>query len=187
MKELTSCYLWWSGLDQDIQRHVGHCSPCEAVHNKPAIAPLHPWAWAATPWERIYVDYAKIDKEHFLVVINVLSMWMEVFPTQLTTAEKNNLLRNLLVPFGLPKELISYNGPPSTLNDFKLFLKNSKAPPWLPPYHSASNGAAERAVHIFKKAWTRFKVQSVPTHQKPACFLFTYRNTPHKVTECTPA
>ncbi|XP_036845205.1 uncharacterized protein K02A2.6-like [Oncorhynchus mykiss] len=111
MKALARSYLWWPGLDQDIQQHVGHCSPCEAVRNKPAAAPLHPWSWAATPWERIHVDYAKIDKQHFLVVVDVHSKWMEVFPTQLTTAEKTiNLLRHLFASFGLVKELVSDNG-----------------------------------------------------------------------------
>ncbi|CDQ99778.1 unnamed protein product [Oncorhynchus mykiss] len=115
MKALTISYLWWPGLDQDIQQHVGHCSPCEAVRNKPDAAPLHPWSWAATPWERIHVDYAKIDKQHFLVVVDVHSKWIETI----------NLLRHLFASFGLFKELVSDNGPPFTSNDFEMFLKNN--------------------------------------------------------------
>ncbi|XP_071201633.1 uncharacterized protein K02A2.6 [Salvelinus alpinus] len=162
MKALARSYLWCPGLDQDIQQHVGHCSPCEAVRNKPAAAPLHPWSWAATPWERIHVDYAEIDKQHFLVVVDVHSKWMEVFPTQLTTAEKTiNLLRHLFASFGLVKELVSDNGPPFTSKDFEMFLKNNGVRHILsPPYHPASNGAAERAVQTFMKAWTRLEVQS---------------------------
>ncbi|XP_052327850.1 uncharacterized protein K02A2.6-like [Oncorhynchus keta] len=189
MKALARSCLWWPGLDQDIQQHVGHCSPCEAVRNKPAAAPLHPWSWAATPWERIHVDYAEIDKQHFLVVVDVHSKWMKVFPTQLTTAEKTiNLLRHLFASFGLVKELVSDNAPPFTSNDFEMLLKNNGVRHILsPPDHPASNGAAERSVQTFKKAWTRLQVQSVPIHQRLPRFLFTYRNTPHTVTECTPA
>ncbi|XP_055758363.1 uncharacterized protein K02A2.6-like [Salvelinus fontinalis] len=165
MKALARSYLWWPGLDQDIQQHLGHCSHCEAVRNKPAAAPLHPWSWAATPWEHIHVDYAEIDKQHFLVVVDVHSKSMEVFPTQLTTAEKTiNLLRHLFASFGLVKEIVSDNGPHFTSNDFEMFLKNNGVMHILsPPYHPASNGAAERAVQTFKKAWTRLEVQSVPT------------------------
>ena len=68
-----------------------------------------------------------------------------------------------------------------------MFLKNNGVRHITPPYHPASNEAAERAVQTFKKAWTRLKVQSVPIHQRLPRFLFTYRNTPHTVTECTPA
>lgn len=122
-------------------------------------------------------------------MVDVHSKWMEVFPTQLTTAEKSiNLLRHLFASFGLVKELVSDNGHPFTSNDFEMFLKNNGVRHILsPPYHPASNGAAERAVQTFKKAWTRLKVQSVPTQQRLPRFLFTYRNTPHTVTEHTPA
>ena len=40
LKLLPGVNLWWSGLDQDIQQHVSQSSPCEAVRNKPAEAPL---------------------------------------------------------------------------------------------------------------------------------------------------
>ncbi|CDQ69802.1 unnamed protein product [Oncorhynchus mykiss] len=176
MKTLACSYLWWPGLDQDIQQHVGHCSPCEAVHNKPAAAPLHPWSWAATPWERIHVDYAKIDKQHFLVVVPISSRW-----------KSEKTIKHLFASFGLVKELVLDNHPPFTSNDFEMFLKNNGVRHILsPPYHPASNRAAERAMQTFKKAWTRIEVQPVPTHQRLPRFLFTYRNTPHTVTECTP-
>lgn len=189
MKALARSHLWWPGLDQDIQQCVSQCSPCEAVHNMPAAAPLIPWSWAAAPWERIHVDYAEINKQHFLVITDVHSKWMEVFPTQLMTAEKTiDLLRHLFAAYGLTKELVSDNGPPFTSAQFETFLRSNGVQRTLsPPYHPATNGAAERAVQVFKKAWTKQEVQSVPTHQRLARFLFSYRNTPHTVTERKPA
>lgn len=189
MKALARSYLWWPGLDQDIQQCVSQCSPCEAVRNMPAAAPLIPWSWAAAPWERIHVDCAEINKQHFLVITDVHSKWMEVFPTQLMTAEKTiDLLRHLFAAYGLPKELVSDNGPPFTSAQFETFLRNNGVKHTLsPPYHPATNGAAERAVQVFKKAWTKQEVQSVPTHQRLGRFRFSYRNTPHTVTERTPA
>lgn len=107
----------------------------------------------------------------------------------LMTAKKTiDLLRHLFAAYGLPRELASDNGPPFTSSQFETFLRNNGVKHTLsPPYHPATNGAAERAVQIVKKAWTKQEVQSVPTHQRLVRFLFSNRNTPHTVTECSPA
>uniref|UniRef100_H3B502 ribonuclease H n=1 Tax=Latimeria chalumnae TaxID=7897 RepID=H3B502_LATCH len=179
----------WPGLDQDIQNLVSQCAPCTLVWNQPAAMPLHPWSWATTPWEHIHIDYAKVDKQHFLVVIDVHSKWIEVFPTQVTTTEKTmSLLRHLFASYDLPRDLVSDNGPQFSSQEFKLFLKQDGVRYILsPPYYLASNGAAERAVQTFKKAWIKQSLHSVSANLRLAHFLFTYHNTPHMVTECTPA
>ncbi|KAK3542197.1 hypothetical protein QTP86_017593 [Hemibagrus guttatus] len=155
----------------------------------PVLGEIHTWSWATAPWERIHVDYAEVNKQHFLVVIDVHSKWIEVLPTKLTTAEKTaNLLRNLFASYGLPKVLVSDNGPQFTAPEFEKFLKENGVRHVLsPPYHPASNGAAERAVQTFKKASIRLQSQSTSPNQQLARFLFTYRNIPHTVTERTPA
>ncbi len=62
MKMLARGYLWWPGLDNDIQNFVSKCTPCELERKQPSCAPLHPLSWTTTPWERIHIDYAEIDK-----------------------------------------------------------------------------------------------------------------------------
>lgn len=64
-------FLWWPGLDQEIENFVGQCAACEITLNRPAVAPLHPWSWATSPWERIHVDFAEINKQHYLLVEDV--------------------------------------------------------------------------------------------------------------------
>ncbi|GAA6075365.1 uncharacterized protein K02A2.6-like, partial [Tachysurus ichikawai] len=73
MKALARGYLWWPGLNQDIQNFVSKCAPYELGRNQPPCAPLHPWSWTTTPWERIHIDYAEVDKQHFLVIVDVHS------------------------------------------------------------------------------------------------------------------
>ena len=49
MKALARSYLWWPGLDKDLESCVQGCGPCQTVRNAPAPAPLHPWLWPAKP------------------------------------------------------------------------------------------------------------------------------------------
>ena len=41
MKSLARSYLWWAGLDKELERYVQHCEACQTVRNAPAPAPLH--------------------------------------------------------------------------------------------------------------------------------------------------
>ena len=45
MKSLGRSYLWWLGLDADIERTVKHCISCKVNSNFPQVAPLHTWEW----------------------------------------------------------------------------------------------------------------------------------------------
>ena len=55
-----------------------------------------------------------------------------------------------------------------------------------PPYHPASNGAAERAVQVVKHAMKKMHGNQIPLARRLAQFLLTYRTTPHTTTEMRP-
>ena len=42
MQSIALCYLWWPGLDKEIEKLVATCTACQAVRQAPAAAPLHP-------------------------------------------------------------------------------------------------------------------------------------------------
>ena len=111
MKALARSFVWWPGLDGDIEDTVRACSICSSTQSSPQKAPLIQWPWPTEPWERVHIDFAEIKGQQFLVVVDSHSKWMEVLPTQLTTAGKTiDLLIPLLASYGLPKELVSDNG-----------------------------------------------------------------------------
>lgn len=44
MKGLARSYVWWPGMDQDVERAVQSCEECQKHHKSPPTAPLHPWS-----------------------------------------------------------------------------------------------------------------------------------------------
>lgn len=103
--------MWWPQIDNDIELKAQSCQACQAVRNMPGVAPLHCWKWPARAWQRIHVDFAEKDKQHFLVVVDSHSKWLEVVHMTVTTASKTiEVLRRLFAAYGLPEECVSDNG-----------------------------------------------------------------------------
>ena len=87
-KALACSYIWWLGLDKDIECLGKSGESCQAIKSNPTEAPLYPWVWPDTPWTRIHVDYAGpfLGRMLFLVV-DVHSERSEVFITKSTTSQ----------------------------------------------------------------------------------------------------
>ena len=50
MKSLVRMYVWWQGIDDDIDKSVHQCIECQEVQSAPPKAPLNPWKWPTRPW-----------------------------------------------------------------------------------------------------------------------------------------
>ena len=90
----------------------------------------------------------------FLVLIDAHSKWMEVQPVcSATSSNTISDLRTIFATFGLPEILVSDNGSVFTSEEFRVFIKRNGIRHLTPaPYHPATNGLAEQAVQIFKRA-----------------------------------
>ena len=50
MKALGRSYVWWPGIDQQIEGKVKGCHSCIRTANSPPTAPTHHWTWPTKPW-----------------------------------------------------------------------------------------------------------------------------------------
>jgi hypothetical protein len=187
MKAIARSYVWWPNIDKDVEKLVKQCEQCQVTQKAPCIAPLQSWPIAKYPYERIHIDFAEKNNKHYLLIVDSFSKWADIILVpNMTTTKTISVLRSLFASYGLPKELVSDNGTQFTAYEFKTFLKNNGVKQTLtPPYHSASNGAAERLVQTFKLSFN--KNDNLNDEHKLTNFLFAYRNTPHQSTGQTPA
>ncbi|XP_031554055.1 uncharacterized protein K02A2.6-like [Actinia tenebrosa] len=170
-------HVWWPGLDEDISQVVRGCSKCQLSRNKPPQAPLHPWDWPNNPWQRIHLDFAgPFIGKMFLIVVDSHSKWLEVEIMSSTVSEVTiDRLRDMFARFGLPKQLVSDNGPQFMSQEFAEFTKRNgiKHPCRTLPSEIERTGRTAEGNGSIK--------------QKLAQFLFSYRNTPNSTTGQTPA
>ncbi|XP_052814094.1 uncharacterized protein K02A2.6-like [Mya arenaria] len=72
-------YIWWPGIDSDIESLVKRCNGCQMEQRQPAHVYPHPWEWPSSSWERIHVDFAgPFLGRMFMVIVDAHSKWPEV-------------------------------------------------------------------------------------------------------------
>ncbi|RXN34352.1 putative protein K02A2.6-like protein [Labeo rohita] len=157
MKHLARSYVWWLGIDGQIESQSKSCQSCQRIQTAPCPAPLHPWIWPTHPWERIHVDFAGPFEGHMyfiIIVVDAHSKWPEVFIMDSTTTSKTiQVLRGLFSHYGVPNIIVSDNGPQFCAEQFSFFLKsNGVQHIRSAPYHPSSNGQAEHFVQTLKHA-----------------------------------
>ena len=87
MKCLARMFVWWPGLDLDIERTVASCSLCQSHRAAVPTVPLQPWTWPTQPWTRIHMDLAgPFLNQMFLVLIDSYFKCIEVLPLTSTTS-----------------------------------------------------------------------------------------------------
>lgn len=123
-------------------------------------------------------------------MVDAYSKWMEAFVLQNITADSTiNILRSVFARFGFPKLLVSDNGTQFMSEKFQKFLSlNGIKFKSCPPYHPATNGAAENAVKTIKRALIN-AIGKGPVKDLNLTlnrFLFDFRNTPHCTTNISP-
>ena len=190
MKSIARSYVWWPGIDADIEQTAKSCAGCQANSNNPPTATTHPWQWPSTPFELVHVDFAgPFMNTKFFVLVDAHSKWPEVFTMKTTSATKTiEILRAIFARNGLPRQLVSDNGPQFISDEFKQFMDSNGIKHFKSaPYHPATNGLAERFIQTMKHSLRAMPKSSLPLSVKLANFMLAYRNTPHATTNETPA
>ena len=188
MKALARSYVWWPGVDKDIESMVNECADCQDTRKREPEAPLHPWEWPNEVWSRIHIDYAgPMNGQYILVIVDAHSKYIETHVVNRITSEVTiEKLMNTFATHGLPRTIVSDNGTCFTSQEFKAFTKaNGIQHIFSSPYHPASNGLAERAVQTVKFAIKKLHDGSLES--KLCRVLARYRITPHSTTGVAPS
>ena len=71
-------YIWWPGIDKEIELTVKSCSGCQLTQREPSTVPVHAWELPSSTWQRIRIDFeGPFLNCMFLVVVDAHSRWLE--------------------------------------------------------------------------------------------------------------
>lgn len=189
-KSIARTYVWWPGMDNQLETYIKGCSSCSAQQNMPTQKRMHPWEQPRHAWQRLHLDFLGPFLNHtFLVIVDAYSKWPEVIPMKSTTTHATiAALMPVFATHGLPVRIVTDNGPQFTSNEFADFLKvNGILHTRSAPYHPSSNGEAERLVQTFKHNMKCRKATPMDIITNTSKFLLSYRTTDHSTTGQTPS
>ncbi|XP_043227190.1 uncharacterized protein K02A2.6-like [Amphibalanus amphitrite] len=104
MKQLARRFVWWPGLDAELEALARGCQACVSKRAEPPQATRHPWEPTDGPWQRVHADFAgPLKGTWFLVMVDSFSKVTPHAATARTPAEmlfgRNLRTRmNLMVP-----------------------------------------------------------------------------------------
>ena len=110
---------WWPGIGQDVLRYVSKCKECQ--ENRPSLGKTVSTWPEAEVWERLHMDWGYVkDQGNILVIVNAGSGWIEAFPAGNRTSQTVKVyLSQIFARFGIPRTLVSDNGPEFVSSDLK--------------------------------------------------------------------
>ena len=125
IKALARCFVWWPGIDCDIESKVCSCFVCQENRAHPSKAPFHPWEWPHRPWARLHIDHAGPFLGHtFLITVDAYSKWIKAHMVNFTSAEATlKKLTEIFTTHGVPEQMVSDNGTGFLSQEFTAFIK----------------------------------------------------------------
>ena len=166
-----------------------HCSASAAVlpmqHHRPhtisptSIAPAAP----EYPFQLVVADYFHLAGRRFLVYADRYTGWVAVSEPAEDRHDGRALIRSLrewFGTYGVPEEISTDGGPPFTSHLVRTFITSWDIRSRLSSaYHPQSNGRAELAVKVAKRAlMENLNTAGHLNTDKVVAALMQYRNTP---------
>ena len=195
MKQHLRARLWFPGMDEEVEKFVETCLPCQASTVTPQRDPLIPTSPPEQPWQKLATDHwgPTADGKYLLVVIDKLSRYPEVAVVNSTSADDNiEAFDNIFTRHGYCEDLISDGGPPfNGTGTHKLQQYFKWAGINHHPTQSAedpeANGLAESFMKHCRKIWHTAVVEGRNPRAEINKHLLMVRSTPHPTTKKTPA
>lgn len=170
--------VFWPGMSAEIKMMADACQSCQNLKPANQKETLLQHDTGGGPWEKVACDIMEIQGRHYLVTVDYFSNFIEADYLHSTTADTViTKLKGHFARFGVPKSVMSDNGPQFSGKEFLKFAQR-----WgfqhitSSPGHPRSNGRAEAAVKIIKHMMKKANHDKQDQYEA----LLELRNTPRQ-------
>ena len=178
-------HVFWPRMNEELKQWIQTCETCREFEQTHCKETLMSHDIPERPWEKIGADLFTYKNKDYLITVCYKSNFWELdrlYDTKSSTVIKK--LKAHLARYGIPKQLVSDNGPQFDSHEFKTFTKS-----WgiehttTSPHHSKANGKVESAVKVAK----RMLRKTTKTGEDQYLALLNIRNVPTQGVDSSPA
>ena len=177
MKMLSRMHICWLCLAESIEQLVRDCSVCQEAEVR-QLETLNPWV---RPRMRIHIGFVgPFFGYYFLVMVDVRSRWPEVHKmTSITASNTIAIFWKVFGTHGLCEVIISDNGPPFALTEFRNFMQSNEMKHIrTPPYSPKTHGSTEKFVRTIKDFMRKVRNNPGDVEKKILNFFSDTRRRP---------
>jgi Integrase zinc binding domain len=110
MKQIARQYVFWEGVNEDIERFVKQCEACQLLMKNNQKKEYGKWPETSFPFERVHIDFFYLNGKDFLL-IDAYSRWLEIKMINKKDAEMViDCMEDICATFGYPVECVCDNG-----------------------------------------------------------------------------
>ena len=178
-------HVFWPGMNKEVKEWIQTCEACREFEQTPCKETLISHETPDSPWQKIATDLFTFKNKEYLVTVCYRSNFWEVdrlYNTKSSTVIKK--LKAHLARYGIPKQLVTDNGPQFVSDEFRKFTES-----WgiehttTSPHHSQANGKCEAAVKVAK----RMLRKTTKSGEDQYLALLNIRNVPTQGVDSSPA
>ena len=168
--------LWWPGMNSQLKQFISSCQVCQSFQRNNPKETLMSHSIPDRPWSKIAADLFEFKGEHYLVLVDYYSDWIEFDKMRDQTAtETIALLFKQFSRWGLPDEIVTDCGKNFDSKEFSQFCQRKQITHTKSsPHHHQSNGKAESAVKIAKSILRKTENSALNPYEA----LLDQHNTP---------
>ena len=192
-----STRVHWGSMRKDIFSYVNACQECQQLKymNMPTATPMQLHE-VFEPWHTIGIDLmgpfptTSRQKRFLLVIVDYFTRWVELFAMRTTTSIDiaQILINEVFSRYGLPKYILSDNGPQFVSNIFDDFCRSCGIKQKLTANYHPQTNMTERVNRTLKPMIAMFAQQSPHSWDKEIQKLaFAIRTSINETTGETPA
>lgn len=188
---------YWPKMKTDVIRYVKHCTTC--IRTKPeqrkTAGQMGGHSQISRPWEVISTDLigplprSQKGFQYILVVTDIFSKFTLCFPLRQATSARivEHLENNVFLVFGVPRAIISDNGPQYKSKDYLKLLERYKIQPRHVSCYNPKANPTERVNRVIKTMLIAYVSENHRTWDKfLAQVTCALRTAKHETTELTP-
>ena len=173
--------MYWPNLTEQLKDLVTNCrvylkySQANCKDSK-GIGPPLGQEIPTRPWAKLATDIFTFNNENYLIIVDYMSRFPVIRHLSNMTAKMvAEHMKAIFSELGVPKTLVSDNGPCYTGDQFKKTMSHLGIMHiTTSPHHHQSNGLAEGYVKIIKNLLSKAKETSQDYHE----IISVYRSTP---------